>query len=68
MLLLFGTAYVFSTPPGAVADEPAHLAKIIVISEGMPFGGQRELLPLSVECTAHSEDYLKNKAAFTENN
>lgn len=66
MMLLFGAAYVFITPPGAVADEEAHLAKIIRVSEGIPFGGSGSVpLPDTREMYGPFHGYAKNKTAFT---
>lgn len=66
LMLLFGAAYVFITPPGAVADEEAHLAKVIRLSEGIPFGGSgAELLPDTREMYGPFWGYSNNKSAFT---
>jgi uncharacterized membrane protein len=42
-MLLFGGAFVFTTPPGAVPDEQAHLAKAIRVAWGIPLGGQEHV-------------------------
>lgn len=66
LMLVFGVAYVFITPPGAVADEEAHLAKIIRLSEGVPFGGSgSEPLPDTRKMYGPFWGYSNNKAAFT---
>ena len=67
MMLALGATYVFITPPGAVADEEAHLAKIIRLSEGIPFGGSgSEPLPDTREMYGPFRGYSNNKAAFTD--
>lgn len=67
LMLLLGSAYVFGTPPGAVPDEPAHLAKIIRIAHGAPFGGSGQaLLPELGGMYGPFQDYVRNKAAFTK--
>lgn len=67
LMLLLGSAYVVGTPPGAVPDEPAHLAKIIRIAYGAPFGGSgQELLPGLGDIYGPFQGYLHNKAAFTK--
>jgi hypothetical protein len=66
LMLLLGAAYVFITPPGAVADEEAHLAKIVRLSEGMPFGGSgSEPLPDTRKMYGPFWGYSHNKTAFT---
>ncbi len=66
LMLVFGVAYVLVTPPGAVADEEAHLAKIIRVSEGFPFGGSGlARLPDTREMYGPFWGYAENKAAFS---
>lgn len=65
LMLLLGTAYVFNTPPGAVADEEAHLAKVIRLSEGIPFGGSgSQPLPDTREMYGPFRGYSNKKSAF----
>ncbi|WP_242109644.1 DUF2142 domain-containing protein [Luteimonas aquatica] len=66
MMLALGTAYVLATPPGAVPDEEAHLAKIVRISQGVAFGdsGTRPM-PDPRAMYGPFSDYLVNKQPFT---
>ncbi|HEY0662663.1 MAG TPA: DUF2142 domain-containing protein [Lysobacter sp.] len=67
MMLVFGTAQVFGTPPGAVADEEAHFAKIVRISEGVVVGGSGATpMPDTRAMYGPFWSYPTNKAAFTE--
>ena len=66
LMFLFGAAYLFITPPGAVADEEAHLAKVIRLSEGIPFGNSgSKPLPDTREMYGPFSRYSENKSAFT---
>jgi len=66
MMLAFGTAYVFVTPPGAVPDEEAHLAKIVRISQGVAFGDSGSVpMPNPRQMYGPFSDYLINKAPFS---
>ncbi|QOW21675.1 DUF2142 domain-containing protein [Novilysobacter avium] len=66
IMLGFGAAYIVVTPPGAVPDEEAHLAKIVRISQGVPLGdsGDRPM-PDPRMMYGPFSDYLINKEAFT---
>lgn len=66
IMLSFGALYIGFTPPGAVADEEAHLAKVIRISQGVPFGGaDSRLMPDAPAMYGPFTGYLANKAPFT---
>ena len=65
LMLALGGAYVVATPPGAVADEEAHLAKAVRVAHGIPFGGSGDVrLPNPRQMYGPFSDYLTNKAAF----
>jgi uncharacterized membrane protein len=66
LVLLLGSAYIASTPPGAVPDEPAHLAKVIRVAHGIPFAGSgHERLPGLGGIYGPFQNYLGNKAPFS---
>lgn len=66
LMLGFGLAYIAVTPPGAVADEEAHFAKIVRISQGAPFGDSgAQLMPSPRAMYGPFLDYLSNKDPFT---
>lgn len=66
LLLSFGSCYALRTPPGAVPDEATHLAKIVQIGEGAPFGGNdgQRFPDLSAMYGPFSV-YLGNRQPFT---
>lgn len=67
LLLVFGSLYAVRTPPGAVPDERAHLAKIVRIGQGTPFGwhdGQR--FPDLSAMYGPFSGYLGNKQPFSK--
>ena len=66
LMLAFGLGYLVLTPPGAVPDEAAHLAKIIRVQAGVPFGdsGDRPL-PNPHAMYGPFVNFLGNKAPFT---
>lgn len=65
IMLGFGAAYIMATPPGAVPDEEAHLAKIVRISQGVPLGDSGDrLMPNPRVMYGPFSDYLINKEAF----
>lgn len=62
LMLVFGSIYALRTPPGAVPDEGAHLAKIAKIYEGAPFGGNKgDLFPEVALMYGTFSKYLDNK-------
>ena len=66
LMLLFGLAYALLTPPGAVADEEAHLAKVLRIVNGVPLGASGPLLlPNPRLMYGPFVDMAVNKRAFT---
>jgi hypothetical protein len=66
LMLLFGTLYLALTPPGAVADEEAHLAKVARIAAGVPFGDSGTTpMPDIVGVLGQFRDYPHNKGSFT---
>lgn len=66
LMLLLGGAYAVITPPGAVADEEAHMAKIVRVAHGTAFGDSGDrLLPNPRAMYGPFSDYLDNKAAFS---
>lgn len=66
LMLVFGIGYVFITPPGAVADEEAHLAKVVRIAHGAPFGDSgTKLLPSTRQMYGPFSDYPTRKQPFT---
>ena len=67
LMLSFGSLYALHTPPGAVPDEPAHLAKIVKIRQGAFFGGQPDQqFPDLWPMYGPFSNYLGNKQPFTE--
>ncbi|QDH71024.1 DUF2142 domain-containing protein [Marilutibacter alkalisoli] len=66
LMLAFGIAFIAITPPGAVPDEAAHLAKIVKIGEGVPFGNaDGRPMPSTHAMYGPFSDYLINKTPFT---
>ncbi len=66
LMLVLGVAYVYVTPPGAVADEAAHLAKIARIANGVPFGDSgAKPMPDSRSMYGPFDHYVTNKRPFT---
>ena len=66
LMLLFGTLYLVMTPPGAVADEEAHVAKVARIAAGVPFGDSGATpMPDTVAMFGRFRDYPHNKGSFT---
>lgn len=64
-MLVFGIAYAGLTPPGAVPDEAAHLARIIRIADGAPFGhGEGRRFPDIHAMYGPFANYLSNRAPF----
>lgn len=62
LMLVFGGLYALQTPPGAVPDEGAHLAKIAKIHAGAPFGGAPgDLFPEVALMYGPFSKYLDNK-------
>jgi len=65
-MLLLGGAYAMLTPPGAVADEEAHVAKVVRIHTGVLWGdGAGEAFANVRRGYGPFVDYLGNKSAFT---
>ena len=65
LLFGFGIAYLALTPPGAVADEEGHLAKILRVAHGVPMGSSGDmLLPDTRRMYGPFTNYPENKAPF----
>lgn len=66
LMLVLGTAYAIVTPPGAVADEAAHLSKVVRIANGVPFGDSGSVpMPDTRGMYGPFSDYPTNQSAFT---
>lgn len=66
LMMAFGAVYIVVTPPGAVADEAAHMAKIVQVGEGRAFGsGDDQLMPSTHVMYGAFSDYLINKQPFS---
>ncbi|QSX79652.1 DUF2142 domain-containing protein [Agrilutibacter solisilvae] len=66
LMLAFGLGHAVLTPPGAVADEEAHLAKVIRIAGGFAFGDSGDApMPDPRRMYGPFKDYTVNKAPFT---
>lgn len=67
LMLVFGSLYAVQTPPGAVPDEGAHLAKIAKIYTGAPLGGSDgDLYPQVMSMYGPFSEYLENKQPLSE--
>lgn len=67
LMLLFGTIYLWQTPPGAVPDEAAHLAKIVKIRAGAPFGGaEGDMFPEVQRMYGPLSEHLNHKKPFSK--
>ena len=64
---VFGTAFAVLTPPGAIADEPAHIAKIILVENGHWLGadGVAATNPSMQSMQGPFGDYLNPAQTFT---
>lgn len=64
---VFGTAFALLTPPGAIADEPAHIAKTILVENGHWLGadGVTATNPSLQSAQGPFGDYLNPGRKFT---